>query len=89
MRASCQKAGISIESGAQSIFKRSMPLAKAGVGTGSREENAKKKERSIFKRSMPLAKAEVGTGSRQENAISHRNIERSISFIQNEFRSRA
>jgi hypothetical protein len=32
----------------QSIFKRSMSLAKAGMGTGSREENAKKKERSIF-----------------------------------------
>jgi hypothetical protein len=32
----------------RSIFERSMSLAKAGMGTGSREENAKKKERSIF-----------------------------------------
>ncbi|MCA3619866.1 MAG: hypothetical protein IOC56_02095 [Methylobacterium sp.] len=45
-----------------------MPLAQAGVGTGSRKENAKKKERSIFERSMPLAQAGVGTGSRKENA---------------------
>ncbi len=41
----------------QSIFERSMPLAQAGVGTGSRKENAKKKESSIFERSMSLAQA--------------------------------
>ncbi|MCA3597196.1 MAG: hypothetical protein IOC64_03720 [Methylobacterium sp.] len=49
-----------------------MSLAKAGMGTGSREENARR-QRSIFKRSMSLAKAGMDAGSLEENAIKQRD----------------
>jgi hypothetical protein len=39
------------------------------VGTGSRQENAKRKEIEHFQAKHAPAKAGVGTGSREENAI--------------------
>jgi hypothetical protein len=42
------------------------------VGTGSREENAKRKEIKHFQAKHVPAKAGMGTGSREENAIKQR-----------------
>ncbi|MCA3601547.1 MAG: hypothetical protein IOC58_11525 [Methylobacterium sp.] len=50
-----------------------MPLAKAGVDSGSRQENAIKERKKHFQAKHAPAKAGVDSGSRQENATRKRD----------------